>query len=189
MSAINGLGATPASNSGATQQSGLKLAQNAPASFAEAFSLSLSQQVNSNGTTSDEMFFYASGQDSQGDGVATVSMSEGNSAQSAYQSMIESINSFGDIGHEGIGGTSADSPSQLDPVFSDLAKALGSNSGTVSMGMGALFPEQVLTQTQATQLQSSPPETLSQFVDSVVGTLRNIANADTNSGNTGSASA
>jgi hypothetical protein len=127
-------------------------------------------------------------------------MASGDSAASAYESMMASINGFGDLGHMGTGGAPAATPSQLDPLFSDLTDALGSNSGTVSVGMGALFPQKLLTQTEATELKSTPPETLSQFVDSVVATLENtqgttivamsdIANTSSNSGNTGNASA
>jgi hypothetical protein len=199
MSAINGLGAGLVNNSEVGQKPTPMLSPNAPNSFGEAFSLSLSQQVGTDGALSDEMVFSAYGQDSRGDGVATVSMSTGDSAESAYQSMIASINGFGDIGQMGTGGTSAATPSQLDPLFSDLTNALGSNSGTVSVGLGALFPQNVLTQSEATQLQSTPPETLSQFVDSVVASLEDpqgativamgaFANISTNSGNTGNTS-
>jgi hypothetical protein len=55
--------------------------------------------------------------------------------------MMASINGFGDLGKMGANDTAADTPSQLDPLFTDLTDAPGNNSGTASIGMAATFPE------------------------------------------------
>jgi hypothetical protein len=171
---INNVFASLANNSGAEPGSNLTLANKAPDSYSDGFELSLSQQIAAGGgANSDEVVLYAYGIDSNGDGVETVSMAEGDSPQSAYQSMMASINGFGDLGNVGKGGTAPNTPSQLDPLFADLANALGDNSGTASVGMTAAFPEQVLTQTQAAELATAPPQTLSQFVNSVVTAVEN----------------
>jgi hypothetical protein len=156
---------------------GLALAKNAPAgSYNAGFNLSLSQQ-SSGGVDADQVVLITQGVDTNGDGVESVTMSDGDSAQSAYQSLIESVNGYGDLGSLHPGASGPDTPSQLDPFFNALTGALGDNSGTASIGMQASFPEQPLTQAQATQLAKAPPETLMQFVNSIVETVENTGGA------------
>jgi hypothetical protein len=104
---INNLFPSLANNSGVGPGLSLTLASTAHDNHSEGFNLSLSQQMAIGGTNSDEVVLYSYGIDSNGVGVETVSMAD-DSAQSAYQSMMASINGFGDLGNMGTGGIATD---------------------------------------------------------------------------------
>ncbi len=142
--------------------------------YGESFQLSLNQQANPDGSDSDEALLYTSGHNAAGDGIASVTMATGDSVQSAYESMIASINSFGAL--DGTSGAdespySTDAASSLGPVFNSLAGELGDNSGTASFGMGILAAQTLTSPTSITLPASNTSQTLSQFVNSIVDSL------------------
>jgi hypothetical protein len=76
-------------------------------------------------------------------------------------------------------GSSADTSSLLDLFFNDLIQTLGDNTGAASIGMNAAFPDQPPTTAQAAPLTQAPPETLTQFINSIVATVENTSGAST----------